>query len=120
MASRAAAGELGLGILYNLGYERKIVPAEASRILPSIAIFVDASDRNIVTHPLFRFVFPDRSFDATHSNFVDRASGCVGSCHNRNTFQKKLSHKQNKLTRLHRQLALKFAKNRERISDFLR
>jgi len=40
------------------------------------------------------FFFPDRSFNATHSNFVNRTFCSVGSCHDRNTFQKKLSHKQ--------------------------
>ena len=50
----------------------QIISTEACRILQLVAVLVDATDRQIVTHTVLRGVFPHGSFGASETNFMNR------------------------------------------------
>ena len=49
----------------------KIIATETGGILPLISVLVDSTDCHIVTHAVFRGVFPHRGFDASETNFMN-------------------------------------------------
>lgn len=53
-------------------HQRQIIPAKTGGILPLVSVLVDAADRHIVTHAVFRGVLPDSGFDAPETNFMNR------------------------------------------------
>ena len=54
---------------------QKIVPPEALRGLPLIAVFVETGKGDVVTRGVLGSVLPNRGFDAANSDFIN---GFVG------------------------------------------
>jgi hypothetical protein len=60
-----------LGKVCDLRDKVKFIATEARGGFPFVAVFVEASDDDVVTRAIVRFVRPDSRFDATQSDLVN-------------------------------------------------
>ena len=62
----------GVGQVHDFGQQLQVIAAERFGLLPFLAVFVDAADRDVVTGSRCRLVLPDRGLDRPETNFMDR------------------------------------------------
>lgn len=60
-----------MGLVESLRDKGEVVAAEGIRCLPFVAVFVAASDRDVVKCAFGTFVFPNGCFDSTELDAVD-------------------------------------------------
>ena len=61
-----------MGELQDFGGEGQIIATESRRFLPHVSIFKQSTYGNLMAKAKFCFVSPNRCFDKTHSNSMDR------------------------------------------------
>ena len=59
-----------VGLVRNLGHEGKVVPTEALRSLPIVAVLVKALKGDVVTGEAVNFVRPNRSLHVSEADFM--------------------------------------------------
>ena len=60
-----------MSLIHHLRHKRQVVTSEGIRVSPFFTLFVETTDRDIVSDTDRSFVLPDRGFDGSQTDFVD-------------------------------------------------
>ena len=61
----------GVGFIRHFAEQQQVVPSEGFGGLPTVAVFVEAAEGDVVANATFGFVFPDCGLDMAEPDLMD-------------------------------------------------